>query len=101
MRDGDRGSVEEGAGLRPELRERERPGVVEARRARLAVAVGGNDLREPLAEEPPAQRLPPQVKLEVGCDGAQLAQGARLELAHALAGDPEAGADLLERLRLA
>src|SRR5437879_1058091 len=40
-----------------------------------------------------------QVQLEVGCDGAELAEGSRLQLPDPLAGDPEARADLLERLR--
>src|SRR6187200_1271106 len=41
-----------------------------------------------------------QVELEVRCDRAKLAQRARLELADALARDPETRPDLLERLRL-
>src|SRR5262245_55333835 len=41
-----------------------------------------------------------QVELQARRDGAELPQGARLELADALAGDAEVGADLLERLRL-
>ena len=40
-----------------------------------------------------------EVELERGSDRAELAQSARLELADALAGDAEVGADLLERLR--
>src|SRR5207248_10364735 len=46
-------------------------------------------------------KLAAEVQLEVGRDGAELAEGARLELPHALAGDAETGADLFERLRLA
>src|SRR5215204_2905900 len=41
-----------------------------------------------------------EVELEVRRDEPELAQRARLELPHALARDPEAGTDLLERLRL-
>src|SRR5215210_5988962 len=41
-----------------------------------------------------------EVELEVGRDEPELAQCTRLELAHALARDPETGADLLERLWL-
>src|SRR5215218_10140151 len=41
-----------------------------------------------------------EVELEVRRDEPELAQRARLELAHALARDPEARTDLLERLRL-
>ena len=40
-----------------------------------------------------------EVELQRRSDRAQLAQGARLELADALAGDAEVGADLFERLR--
>src|SRR5215211_5730490 len=41
-----------------------------------------------------------EVELQRGCDRPQLAECARLELADALARDPELAADLLERLRL-
>src|SRR3954468_10748738 len=47
----------------------------------------------------PLRLLGAQVEREPRSDRAQLAQGARLELADALAGDAEVGADLLERLR--
>ena len=40
-----------------------------------------------------------EVEAELRRDGLELAQGAGLELADALAGDAELGADLLERLR--
>ena len=40
-----------------------------------------------------------EVVLEVGSDHTQLAQGAGLELADALAGDAQLGADLFERSR--
>src|SRR5437879_2474407 len=42
--------------------------------------------------------LGPQVELEVGCDGAQFAQRARLKLAYTLACDAEPGSDLFQRL---
>ena len=45
--------------------------------------------------------LRPEVQLERGSNGAQLAQGTCLELSYALARDPEHRADLLERLRAA
>ena len=38
-------------------------------------------------------------KFQPGCDHAQLAQRARLELADTLAGDAEADSDLFQRLR--
>src|SRR5918995_2174188 len=41
-----------------------------------------------------------EVELEARRDRAELPQGARLQLADALACDPELAADLLERLRL-
>src|SRR5881394_1612775 len=42
--------------------------------------------------------LRPQVKLEIRCDRAKLAQGPGLELAHALARDAEPRSDLFQRL---
>src|SRR5262249_32664618 len=52
-----------------------------------------------LSAAPPSRRLGPEVKLEIRRDGAELAQRPRLELAHALARDPEPRADLLQSLR--
>src|SRR4051794_22374278 len=76
--------------------------VVAAPDAELAVE---HDVRAVLLDEEEARgvrvdhRLRPEIELEIGSSDAQLAQGARLELADALARDAEAGADLLERLR--
>src|SRR2546430_14503389 len=47
----------------------------------------------------PERLLAAEVELEAWSDHPQLAEGAGLELAHALAGDAEVGTDLLERLR--
>ena len=52
------------------------------------------------ASEAQLRELGLEVDLEVGRDEAGLAECAGFELAHPLAGDPEDGADLLERLRV-
>ena len=71
------------------------------RPAPLGPSVGREAAPEGLARSDLLRRLrsAAEVELEPGRDHAQLAQGARLELADALAGDAEADTDLFERLR--
>ena len=84
---------------RPDARARAADRARVASPARLAARDAGSGRHLARAKARQASPLRPQIQLEPGRDGPELAERSRLELADALAGDPEVLSDLLEGAR--